>query len=252
MASAVDICNAALSHIGDTANVTSIYPPDGSAQAGYCATFYKLAVAAILETHTWGFATVRSRTAPVWSNLACGTWNPLTATWTPGTGTGNPDSSWRFAYAYPANVVTMIAVLPEHALDDYSANFGERHHRDWTDMHLFAMFANPAENMYMPERYAVEQDGKGNKLILTNAWNPVFRYVINEGDPTKFSPLFVFALSYLLASMLAGPIMKGEEGAQMSAGMVTKFQSFNAQAKASDANQRHIEVKQRVSWMAGR
>jgi hypothetical protein len=249
MASVVDICNTALSHIGDSANVTSIEPPDGSAQAGYCAAFYPVAIAAILETHPWGFATVRSRTAPVWSASVCGTWNPLLSTWTPGTSPSNPDSSWRFAYAYPANVVKMIAVLPEHALDDYTANFGEQHHRDWTDPHLFA---NPAENMYMPQRYAVEQDGKGNLLILTNAWNPVFRYTINADDPTKFSPLFVLALSYLLASMLAGPIIKGEEGAQQSATMLTKYLSFNGQAKASDADQRQIVVEQRVPWMAGR
>ena len=33
MASDVDVCNLALSHIGDTANVASINPPDGSVQS---------------------------------------------------------------------------------------------------------------------------------------------------------------------------------------------------------------------------
>jgi hypothetical protein len=104
----------------------------------------------------------------------------------------------------------------------------------------------------MPQPYSVEQDGDGNQIILTNVCGAVARYTIQVDDPTKFSPLFVLALSYLLASMLAGPIIKGEEGATMSAGMLAKFQAFNGQAKTSDANQRRIVVQQRVSWMAGR
>src|ERR1039458_7940047 len=103
MASVVDICNAALSHIGDSANVTSIDPPDGSSQAGYCATFYPIALSAILEMASWGFATVRSALAPA----------------------TNPSNTWRFAYAYPAELVKLISILPKCALDDYSANFGE-------------------------------------------------------------------------------------------------------------------------------
>jgi hypothetical protein len=226
MASVVDICNTALSHIGDTANVTSIDPPDGSVQAGYCATFFPLALNAILEMANWGFATVRSSPAEV----------------------SNPSTSWRFAYAYPANVINLISVLPECALDDYSANFGER--RQWDSPQ--PDFANPAANFYMPQPYSVEQDGNGHQIILTNVCNAVLRYTIAAADPTTFSPLFVLALSYLLASMLAGPIIKGDEGTTVSAAMLTKFQTFNVQAKTSDANQRRIEVRQSVSWMAGR
>jgi hypothetical protein len=241
MASVVDICNTALSHIGDTANVTSISPPDGSAQAGYCATFYPIALSALLEMHDWGFATVRSTTAPVT--------NPTETTWIDANGNTQTSATWRFAYAYPANVVNMIAVLPAHALSDYSANFGELH-RSWNC--AYPDFANPADNVYMPQPYAVEQDGEGNLIILTNACNAVFRYTIQVDDPTKFSPLFVIALSYLLASMLAGPIIKGEEGIQVSTAMMAKASQYKGQAATSDANQRHIVVPQRVSWMAGR
>lgn len=226
MPSFVDICNVALSHIGDSANVTSIDPPDGSAQAGYCATFLPVALAAILETHEWGFATVRSTSAPL----------------------ASPIGSWCFAYAYPANVVKMIAVLPACAMDDYSANFGG--HPDWNSP--APDFRNPADNIYIPRPYAVEQDGQGDQIILTNECNAVFRYTINVSDPTKFSPLFVLALSYLLASMLAGPIIKGEDGIQVSGAMVTKYSGYLGPAMTSDATQRHIVVEQRVSWMAGR
>lgn len=226
MASFVDICNTALSHIGDTANVTSIDPPDGSAQAGYCATFLPIALSALLEMADWGFATVRSTTAPV----------------------SNPATTWQFAYAYPAQVISMIAVLPAGALDDYSANFGEP--CPWNSPQ--PDFRNPAANFYEPQPYAVEQDGEGNQIILTNTCNPVFRYTSQVSDPTKFGPLFVLALSYLLASMLAGPIVKGEAGVALSSAMMAKFQAWEQQAESSDAAQGHIVVQQRVSWMAGR
>jgi hypothetical protein len=71
-------------------------------------------------------------------------------------------------------------------------------------------------------------------------------------DTTKFSPLFVMALSYLLASMLAGPIIKGETGAAASGRMMQMAQGYIAKAAASDAGQREINPTQIVSWIAGR
>lgn len=56
--SKVDICNLALSALGDQANVSSIDPPDDSAQAHYCATYYPVAKNAVLSgaNYPWSFA----------------------------------------------------------------------------------------------------------------------------------------------------------------------------------------------------
>lgn len=61
MATAVDICNLALSILGDSGDVTSIKPPDGSPQAGHCARWYPLALRKLFEEHDWSFAIRRSR-----------------------------------------------------------------------------------------------------------------------------------------------------------------------------------------------
>ncbi len=234
MLSAVAICNVALSHIGDSANVVSIDPPEGSAQAGYCATFYPLALASLLEMSTWDFATVRQALAAV----------------------TNPSSTWLYAYAYPAGAINVISVLPSDALDDYSQNFATA-----GSPVPFAVggpplpdfsYANPADYSYTPQPYQLEQDGEGNQIVLTNCDSAVLRYTIDVTDSSKFSPLFVMALSYLLASMLAGPIIKGDAGATMSATMLKMCQAFKIQATASDANQRRIVAQQSVPWMAGR
>lgn len=60
MATEVAICNVALANLGDSAEVTSIAPPDGSAQAAHCAVFYPIARDAVISMHPWNFATWRS------------------------------------------------------------------------------------------------------------------------------------------------------------------------------------------------
>lgn len=96
MASVVDICNLSLGHLGDAATVASIAPPDGSRQAALCAQFYPVARDQVLESHTWGFNTVRSTAAPV----------------------TNPLSSWQFAYALPSNILNMVSVLPPNVVHE--------------------------------------------------------------------------------------------------------------------------------------
>lgn len=232
MPSAVAICNTALSHIGDSANVTSIDPPDGSAQAGYSKTFYPIALSALLDMASWSFATVRVALATV----------------------DNPSSTWAFAYAAPSDMVSAIAVLPFDALDDYSQNFSTQASSLTFAMggNVFPDFADPAANVYTPQPYALEINAAGAQIILTNTEDAVLRYTQMVNDPTRFPPLFVLALSYLLASMLAGPIIKGEAGAAMATSMLKMFAIFKPQAAVSDANQTRIVVKQSVSWMAGR
>ena len=60
MSSEVAICNLALAHLGDSATVASIDPPEGSAQSEHCARFYPIARDALLEMHAWKFATRRA------------------------------------------------------------------------------------------------------------------------------------------------------------------------------------------------
>jgi hypothetical protein len=54
----------------------------------------------------------------------------------------------------------------------------------------------------------VETLSDGTIVIQTNAEFAWARYVKQVTDTTKFSPLFVVCLSWLLASYIAGPITK--------------------------------------------
>ena len=71
-------------------------------------------------------------------------------------------------------------------------------------------------------------------------------------DTTKFSPLFVDALAWLLASYLAGPVLKGDAGAAMSKACLQSFLLAFSNAKVSDANQRKVRPEHTPAWIAGR
>jgi hypothetical protein len=90
MSSEVEICNLALSHLGDSATVASINPPEGSAQAEHCQKWYPIARNALLEMHDWGFATTRALLAE------------LPNTW----------AQWQHAYARPSDCLKVLAILP--------------------------------------------------------------------------------------------------------------------------------------------
>lgn len=94
--SEVDICNLALANIGDSGQITSIDPPDGSTQATLCARFYPIARDSLLEMHPWDFATKRKS---------------LEAT-------DNLRTEWQYAYLVPPDLASVIAVLPPDARDD--------------------------------------------------------------------------------------------------------------------------------------
>lgn len=95
MSSAVDIANAALSHLGADAVVAQLSPPDGSVEAGHCARFLPIARQAALATHSWGFA--RKRVA-----LALLT---------------NDSEQWLYKYQVPSDCLRTRKVLASDELD---------------------------------------------------------------------------------------------------------------------------------------
>lgn len=227
MPSAVDISNLALAHLGDTASVSSIDPPDGSAQAQHCARFYPIARNSLLEMATWGFATKRIALAS------------LPNTWT----------QWTYAYAMPAGVINLIAVISPDATDDYSEVFAPPDFRQYPGGYLRNDLLS---TVYTPQPYTIETNAAGAQVILTNVENALLRYTCIVDDTTQFSPLFTLALSWLLASFLAGPLLKGDVGAAEAKRCLAQFQMFESQAEASDANQRRIVPQQATPWMTGR
>lgn len=184
MASAIDICNLALSHLGDIANVSDFN--EGSAQADHCRNFYPIARDLVLEAHSWDFATRRIAMA-----------QPSTA----------PPSSWSYAYVLPSDCLRALAVL--------DINFDER----------------------TTQNFIIESQDDGTRVLYTNMVNATLRYTVKVTDTTKFTPLFQDTLAWLLASYLAGPITKGQEGIAAARAAYQTYTGQLERAKASNANQ---------------
>jgi hypothetical protein len=112
MATAVQICNMALSHIGSEARVSSISPPDGSVEAGHCATFYDQARTEMLEPGNWAFALKRQALAQV----------------------TNPSNAWAYAYAKPADCQRPLRILrPSVAVTVFTQDLQRYPHVDDRD-----------------------------------------------------------------------------------------------------------------------
>lgn len=224
MSSEVDICNLALALLGDSASVASIDPAEPTMQAQNCARFYPIARNALLEFHPWSFATTRAALAA------------LTANW----------PMWQYCYEAPSDAISLLAILPPDAVDDYSQPIPFPGSRG-----LFGS-VGAEQGDYVPQPFDQETLPNGVQVIYTNQESAVLRYTRLITDTTQFTPLFVDALSWWLASYLAGPILKGDAGRQAAAACRQQAMGMLGRATTSDANQRQVEPKQSVAWMVNR
>ena len=222
MATEVDICNLALANLGDDATIATLSPPEGSAQAEKAARFYPIARNNLLEMHTWNFAAKRE-------NLAL---------------TTNTLDQWDYAYVAPADMMNPVAIISPSAQNDYATRMSAGD----TPGNLTANFAPTiVAGQYTPQQFAVE-----GSYIYTNQENAMLRYQAYVTDPSLFSPLFVTTLSWHLASMLAGPIIKGDQGMAEAKRSTQMMQGYLTQAKQSDNLHRDITVEHIVPWTSGR
>jgi len=221
MASEVEICNIALSHLGDSATVSSIDPPEGSAQAEHCKTFYPIARDALLELYDWKFASRRSTMAAI-------------ATHT---------TAWDYVYAPPADMLKARDLIPDDTTDDNIISYVS------TSAYATEVYRRTSE-VVVP--YDMETLSNGDEVIMTDLLDAIVRYTVRITDSTKFTPLFVLSLSHYLASLLAGPIIKGEPGAQQAKQSEAMAIAMVETAFASDKSQERLNPAHIPSWLNDR
>jgi len=140
----------------------------------------------------------------------------------------NDRAEWLFAYALPSSTLRALSVLPPGATDELVAS-----------------------GVYAPQKYTIAASPSG-KVLYTNQENAILLYTTAALDITQFSPLFITTVSWYLASMLAGPVLKGDVGAAEAKRCVQMMGVHLKQAKESDANQRNVRPTAAVPWMVGR
>lgn len=198
MASIVDVCNAALSHLGNARRIAAIDPPDGTTEADLAAVFYPMALAEALEMSDWSFARKRQTLG-------------LLAT--------NESSVWLYAYAKPSDCMVVRRI--------------------------------PTGDTTMGEQDTEPFDVEGD-VIYTNKADAVLVYTRPITDPTKFTPSFTTLMGYLVASYLAGPIIKGNEGAGASQAMRKAAGAILKTAITTDANKTNFDIPHSPSALNAR
>lgn len=204
----VDVCNLALSCIGDTASVTSIDPTDGTTQSRLCAQFYLQALQSTLEMHPWEFATRKV-------TLELVTFD--------GTATSDRDE-WEYCYKLPSRFLRAISVLPPAVNDDYTEVVN----------------------------FSIEVNDDGVLCLYTDEKDATLRYTELPSSPRMWSPNFRMVLAWHLASMLAGPTIKGDVGAAEAKRCLQMMGAYLSKASAADSNDRRVHPDHHVSWIAGR
>lgn len=223
MSSPLDIVNLAYSKIGDTANVASIDPPESTPQSIYAARFYPIANKKMQEMHDWTFGTKRFVGALL---------------------SGFEFSQWKYAYALPAKTIKVISLLPTESFDDYTTGV----------VYDTNSFGRPTSEQGIDQTYqfAVEALPDGQRAILTNLEKAVIRATIYEEDSTKYSAGYIDSCSWLLASYLAGPIVRGDVGVKTSQACYQAFMQSFAMAASKDANNAKRNLLHGAPWMVNR
>lgn len=215
----IDICNMALSFIGDQARITSINPPDASVQAELCSKFYPMALRSTLEMHNWAFATRRTELTLVDLDHI-----EEHATHTHEWGTHCDCAEWEYFYELPRHFLKAVAVLPADSLDDYQQS----------------------------QDFSVQLDSLGVPRLYTDCEEAVLVYTEYSVETHLFPPLFQMAVAWHLASMLAGAILKGDAGANESKRCIQMSSMYAAKATSSDSSVRRVHPEHQASWITAR
>lgn len=203
--SQITLWNKALARLGDEATVSS--PTERSRQAELCRTFYDGARCSVLQMRDWSFATKTRALSLSVAPEGC-------------------DPRWRHTYDYPADAIHMWAVFPAGA--------------SLTIPHTMDALAVDYVPDMIPAAYLEFEIGLGDnddQVVFTNIETACARFTVDVVDVGRWSPLFYEALSWYLASQLAGPLIQGESGRNESRRMLEEFNLYLNQAATKDANQ---------------
>lgn len=184
--SPADVVNLALSRVGYTDRVGSIY--EGSKAAKLAIDIYSETRDALLREEDYGFAerniaAALLKSAPAGGYFPPNNWN----------GANNPPPPWQFTYTYPDDCLKVRSVKP---MAFFVQNFDPQPN----------VFAIQNDNFFTPTR----------KVILCNVPNAMLVYTGQVTDPTVWEADFIEEFAAALARRLA-PILANVDMAKFEA-----------------------------------
>lgn len=127
---------------------------------------------------------------------------------------------WRFGYARPGDALCITAVIEED------------------DRYFEA-----------PKEFICETEStRGQQMILTNLEDAWCRYTVRVTNTPLLPELVCQAITYKLAGLLAGNILKGTPGQSVAKAMEERYNTALALAKDYDMRQRRRDTDLRSTW----
>lgn len=223
---AVEICNLALTHVGEAPKITSLDPGvDASTEAEVCAQLYPVARDAVLEKHTWSFATKFVELVELTKD--------------------STRTAWDYAYRIPDDMASVISVLPQGVYDDYTL--------PWQPVADYQIpLPEHQVGVNVPAPFAIERDSNGDLVLYTDVENACLRYTARVNASVRQPRLFKVAVSWYLASLLCGPIVKGDSAARLRQQAMQMATYAMNEAVREDGHNRDSKPPHNVPWISGR
>lgn len=203
MASVIEICNQALQHIrGGSINSLD----EGSVQAQVCKLFYDTARDQLLTEVPWGFSHAIEPLAQL---------------------TEVTVFNWAYVWLYPTDCLHINRCIRN--LQHTPAGDGTR----WFP-------GMRAEEMIVEDMPAVEYQvayADDQRVITTREPEVRIDYRRRVEDPNLYPADFRIALSFLLGSYLAVPIIGVRDGAAMKRECIMQYEMYRAKASANAGNE---------------
>lgn len=208
MTSTVDICNMALSHVrGGSINSME----EQSTQATQCRLHYPILLDQMLQDSPWQFA---------------GSIKPLSLLI-------EEIYGWAYVYQYPVDCLRINRIIPESALPNGQST-GAIYYNSPDQL-----APSIAEIPSVP--YKVFLSG-GNRVVVANFPNLRIDYRVRIDNPALFSTNFVLALSHLLASSIAIPIVGVEKGSGLRRDSLQMYKRYLDAGIVNELNEQQHNI----------
>lgn len=208
MASAIDICNMALSY-ARAGRIESF--TENSTPALQCQLFYETCRDQVLEDCAWGFATkivpLQLLDSDVYSVF-----------------------NWAYVYQYPSDCLKIQRViLPYEAVTQQSS---------LDTVRVYGFDNNPQPDLNSPVKYEIF-DIDGTTVVAANQSDLRVEYTRSIEEVNKFSASFRLALSRLICAHIAVAVAGEEKGSKIARESLSMYRSLINNAIANEMNQRH-------------
>lgn len=208
MASEVEICKMALSHIR-AGSINSL--TESSVQAQQCKLFYPLVRDQMLRDLAPHFAK-RVRALAERS--------------------GDDIFNWAYSYQYPSDCLKVLKLRP---------NYEEVQQGEPTIYSRYRDLNYPIPDLDSAVNYEI-QNIDDNRVIVTNEQQVRADIIIRVEDPNLFDIQHIFALSYLLASELSIPLVGVEKGRALRGDNLQIYNQYVDTASVEQLNESHADV----------